>query len=381
MRILIVNFEYPPLGGGGGVATRDIAQELAKRHQVTVLTSGFSSLAAQESVEGVDIVRVPVIGRVALPTSTLLSMATFIPSALWRGFWLCRELKFDVVNAQFVIPSGVPAALLARLFRIPLVVSFIGGDVYDPSKKISPHRHWWLRVLVRWIARQADACTAISTDTKRRTQELHGVKEDIVVTHLGLTPAPKFSVKSRAELGLQEGRLYAITIGRLIPRKGYDVLFEAWRNIHAVDLLVLGDGPLKSALEMLIVEKGLRGRIRLCGFVSEEEKQQLLHVADIYVSAAEHEGFGIVFLEGMDAGLPVVAVNEGGQRDFLISEQNALLVPAHDSNALAAAVNRLANDTSLRHRLAGEGKRRVEDFYLPPTVAKFEKILLSVTQL
>lgn len=379
MNILIVNFEYPPLGGGGGVATKQIAQQLAGRHQVTVLTTGFTGLPKHELVDGVNVVRVSVLGRTSKPTATLLSMLTFVPAAFFAGFLLCRRNAYDVINAQFVIPSGIPAALLSRFFRIPLVVSFIGGDIYDPSKGISPHRHPVLRFLIRVIARQATACTAISEDTKKRAEELHGITKEIVVTHLGLEPA-RVIEKSREELGLGDG-IICVSIGRLIPRKAYEVLLTAWRSVQGARLLIIGDGPLKEKLERLIVDYQLSDRVKLLGFVTDEEKQQVLRASDIYVSAAEHEGFGIVFLEAMDAGLPIVAVNEGGQTDFLFEGKQALLVGVNDPDGLARAVNQLASDAQLREKMAAICRETVPHFYLDKTTRRFEGVLLAARRL
>ncbi|MBI3255371.1 MAG: glycosyltransferase family 4 protein [Candidatus Andersenbacteria bacterium] len=378
MNILIVNFEYPPLGGGGGVATKQIAQELSARHTVTVLTTGFMGLPKREMDGQVEVVRVLVLGRTGKPTATLLSMLTFVLTAFWAGLWLCREKKFTVINAQFVIPSGMPAAALSWLFTIPLVVSFIGGDIYDPSKGISPHRYPVLRLLIRWITRQATACTAISEDTRHRAQDLHGIRKEIMITHLGLEPA-RVSPKTRPELGLGAG-ITCITVGRLIPRKAYEVLLLAWQQVKEANLLIIGDGPLKDKLQDLIVQYGLQERVKLLGFVSDEAKQQLLRVSDIYVSAAEHEGFGIVFLEAMDAGLPIVAANEGGHTDFLFEGKQALLVGVNDADALAAAVNRLAANEGLRRSMAAICRETVTHFYLRETTKRFETVLVWAAQ-
>ncbi|MEX0650105.1 MAG: glycosyltransferase family 4 protein [Candidatus Andersenbacteria bacterium] len=374
MKILIVNYEYPPLGGGGGVATKQIAEELAKKHEVHVLTSATKNTVPDEITFGVRVHRVPVWGRSDLPTASFISMLTFVPAALWRGFWLCLGDKFDVLNAQFVLPSGLPAYALVKLFRIPFVLSFIGGDIYDPTKSISPHRHLLFRALIRLISRAAVSCTAISEDTKRRAQQLHGVTKNITVTPLGIVPQHT-EVTSRESLGLPANVKVAVSVGRLIPRKGYEVLLDAWKDVPQAHLLIVGDGPLRANLLKRIKDYGLQERVTLTGFISEERKLQLLRAADMYVSAAKHEGFGIVFIEAMDAGLPLVAPSDGGQLDFLIDGENAILVDSDHPQRLAEAVRRLLSDEDLSQRMSAANAKKATAFYVDNTTRQFETVL------
>ncbi len=376
MNILIINFEYPPLGGGGGVATANIARELAKRHTVHVITTAFGSLPQEEVIHEVHVHRVWVIGRKDLPTSSLLSLVTFAPSAFMRGIRLIRQHSFDVINAQFVIPSGLPAVLLASWFRIPFVLSFIGGDLYDPSKRISPHRYSILRLLIRMIAKQANAKTAISQDTKTRAIELHGVDSNIAVIPIGLVPSHAEKI-SLAHYHISDNSFVCITIGRLVARKGYETLLTAWKDIPNAQLIIIGDGPLKQKLESIITNTGLNNRVHLLGFVSEEQKQGLLRSSDLYVSAAQHEGFGIVFLEAMDAHLSIVAANDGGQKDFLEHGKNALLVPPYDAEKIAEAVQTLMQDKPMRDSMAQENARDVKQYYVEHTAKLFEEVLMN----
>lgn len=372
----MINFEYPPLGGGGGVATHDMAQELSKRHTVHVLTTAFHGLLREEVMDGVVVHRIPVLGRLSLPTATFLSLITFAPAAFFAGLKIMRKTKFDVVYAQFVIPSGLPAAWLSKLYKVPFVLTFVGGDIYDPSKGISPHRHWLLRAVIRWIASVADARTAISNDTKTRTIELHGVSQPITVVPIGLKPQ-NIPSSSRSAYGFFDTDIMCISIGRLVPRKGYDILFSAWRDVPRAKLVIIGDGPLKAHLCSLVEKYELRERVKILGQVDEMTKFQLLSLSDIYVSAAQHEGFGIVFLEAMRAGLPIVATNDGGQIDFLTDGEHALLVAPHDDDAIARAVNTLIDNTDLRAAISKRNAEEVKTYYLEHTVKRIEHILME----
>lgn len=379
MTILIINFEYPPLGGGGGVATQLFAEELAARHTVHVLTTRMGELQPQETIRGVSIHRVRVFGRASVPTASLLSLVTFIPSALWRGWKIGRKAKFDVINAQFVLPSGIVGLLLSAVLKVPLVVSFIGGDLFDPSKGTSPHRHAVLRWLIRCVAARAQGLTAISEDTRRRAQKLHGVRQPIAVTHLGIKPlAP--SQASRSSLQLPEDKPVFISIGRLIPRKNFRLLLEAWTQLPDAHLIILGAGPLNDELQQTVVRLNLTDRVQLRGFTEENVKQQLLQAADAYISSSDHEGFGIVFLEAMDAGLPIIATARGGQVDFLRPGENALLIPPGEADQLAAAAYRLLGDPGLAQRMGYNNKEHVQQFYLDRVTRRFEDVLVGAAE-
>ena len=376
MNILFINFEYPPLGGGGGVMTAQIAEELAKNNAVHVITTAFRGTKKYEFLHGVHVHRVAVIGRTAMPTATLISLLTFAPSAFFRGLQITRKHAFDVINAHFVIPSGLPALLLARIRKVPFVVTLVGGDIYDPSKGISPHKHALLRATIRYIISEADAVTAISQDTKQRAIELHGVKKRIDVIPIGLilneTPA-----LPRESLGFTKQDFVCVSIGRLVPRKGYETLLTAWKDIANAKLIIIGDGPMKHDLEELIRRYELSDRVRLVGSVSEQEKYGILRASDLYVSTAQHEGFGIVFLEAMSAGLPIIAANDGGQKDFLEHGKHAILIPPHDCQAVIHAINELYTDEPLRKEMSRRNLEDVQNYTIDTTAGALEKKLLD----
>ncbi len=380
MRILIFNFEYPPLGGGGAVATEHIAHYLALRHEVHVVTtmpndiSLRRSLSNLVSIPNLFVHRVPVLSRHNAPTASLISLITFVPSAFILGLRLTKRFHFSVINAQFVIPSGIPAAIISAVRSIPLVISFIGGDIYDPSRSISPHRHWCLRKIIQLVSRQATAFTAISNDTKERAAEIIGHNKNIMVVHLGFEPV-SVPLTSRPSLGLPDHIPLFVSIGRLILRKGYLNLLRSWRLVHEAHLVIIGDGPQKKDLLDEAARLHLQNKVHFTGYVSDQIKWQILQVADGYVSASIHEGFGLVFLEAMEAGLPIIATKIGGHTDFLQPNVNALLVNSDDIQQLSTAVNQLITDNDLSARLGKNNRETVKLFYPDQTTAKFATIL------
>jgi len=374
MKILIINYEYPPLGGGGGIETQDLAEQLAKTHEVTVLTTGFHNLPRKEIRKGVNIHRVPVLGRTDLPTATMLSMVSFFPSALIYGLFLMPKIKPEIINAHFTIPSGLPAAFLAKIFKKPFVLTLIGGDIYDPSKGISPHRHGVLRWLNRKIMRCANKLTAISHDTKERAIRYYQAPEGIEVIPLGFVP-PIFIPTNRA-LESNNNEKSFVSIGRLVPRKGYFDLLRAFATVENKNVIlhIIGDGPLLPEMKDEAQKLGIDKNVVFHGHVTDERKYQILNESDVYVSASHHEGFGICFLEAMYAGLPILSTNIGGQTDFLVPGRNAILVNVKDVVKITKAMNQFVADENLRKTMGAANRRDVENFFIENIARRFEII-------
>lgn len=379
MNILVFNYEYPPLGGGGGVVSALIAEELARRHRVCVITSAFRGLPAREIREGVEIIRTPVVRRTDLAVASLPSLFSY-PLAAWRAAaGLLRRERFDVVHSHFAVPSGPGSLPVAWWAGVPHVLSLHGGDIYDPSKRFSPHRSRILRAAVTTVLRRSTTVVAQSANTRDNAYRYYGYRGPIEIVPLGIrqqdaAPAP------RAALGLPEGVFLAVTVGRLIPRKAIDVLLAALARPAAreVHLAVVGSGPQLEALRDVAGRLGVAGRVRFLGQVEEERKWQILQASDAYVSSTMHEGFGLVYLEGMASGLPVVTPNYGGQVDFLREGETGFLVPPGDADALAAAIARLQADPGLAAAIGRANRERAPEYRIERCAEAYERLFERV---
>lgn len=379
MNILALNYEYPPLGGGGGVVFKDIMEALAERHHITVVTSMYRGLPRYEVDGNLRIHRVPVLLRRALSTASMPSLLSYWPSSWWCGRKLIRGSRFDLINSHFAVPSSPSADELSRQFQIPHVLSVHGGDIFDPSKKTSPHRLPMVRGLVRKLLNRADRVVAQSNNTRENAQQLYGVSREIDVIPLGIRPisAP---VVDRAELGIERDRFVMVTIGRLVSRKRVDDLLQVLAILDDPrDLLVVvGDGPKLAEWQALARDLGVAERVRFAGYVSQEEKSKLLAGADVFASTSQHEGFGLVFLEAMEHGLPVVAYDHGGQTDFLTDGETGALIPLGDRHEFAAALKRLKTLTEFRETCGRHNRQLVQEFYVSRCADRYEDLFARV---
>jgi glycosyltransferase involved in cell wall biosynthesis len=376
LRILFCNYEYPPLGGGGGVVMAALARELARRHEVTVLTSRAHGLAPRESELGVEVIRVPVLFRRELAVANVPSMLAYVPAAIARGPSLARRGAFDVINTHFAIPTGPAGQALAAYFRVPNVLSIHGGDLYDPSKKLSPHRHALLRFAVRRMLLAADAVVGQSRNTVGHVEQIYGVKRPVSLIPLGIDRPPAVPAPPRAELGLPADAFVLVTVGRLVARKDTVQLVRALAasKRSQAHLLIVGDGPEAPEIRRAAAELGVAERVHMLGQTSDAEKYRALAVADAFASTSQHEGFGLVFLEAMAFGLPVLCYDHGGQTDFLTSGRNGQVLRLNDFDAFARALADLYDNSQLRLEMGRYNRSAVEEFFIERCAERYEAL-------
>jgi glycosyltransferase involved in cell wall biosynthesis len=381
MRILFCNYEYPPLGGGGGVINAQLAEQLAGNHEVTVLTSQAMDLPKREDVNNVEVIRVPVFGRNEAAAASMVSMASYLPSGAWRGRSLLKHRQFDVINTHFVVPTGPLGAHLAAVGKIPNVLTVHGGDLYDPSKSSSPHRHAVLRMVIRRLMKRADVVVGQSKNTIDNVHQYYIPDHPCQLIPLGIERPPG-KQKGRAELGFANDDKVLVTVGRLVARKAISQLIDivARMGDASVKLVVVGSGPLQEDLEAQAKALGIQDQVRLTGFVSSQEKADLLYAADLYVSTSQHEGFGLVFLEAMAAGLPVVCYDFGGQSDFLETGTTGALVPLNEQDLFQRECSKILSSPELCAQVAGENLRRVESYFIDTCARRYEELFESLVR-
>ncbi len=286
---------------------------------------------------------------------------------------------------------------LAAACGVPHVLTLAGGDIYDPVKRYTPDKSRLLAAIVRRVLRAADIRVAVSTDLARRAVTLYGCPSPLEVISPGLAlptpPAapsgpdlsgvglpdadrPAAGAPDRRALGLDPDAVYVVSLARLVRRKNLTALVEACAAIGAdnVRLLLLGDGPERLPLEQLAGERGFGSRVQFRGFVDEAGKQALLRAADIFALPSLHEAFGLVYLEAMQAGLPIIATRPGGQEDFLEDGLTAHLVEAGDPAALTGALARLVGDPVARHRMGAAARAAAAAFTAEVAAARYEAL-------
>ena len=340
---------YPPYYGGIPGYVELLARQLKKYYRVTVLASNTRWRRAEEASENLRVIRVP---RLAELRSTALcpTMAREL-----------AKLRPDIVHLHF--PD--PMAHLAQMIASPvskLIVTWHGDIV---RQKFLLKFYW---PFLRRILRQADAIVVSSRSYRDNCSFLEGVRERCEIIPFGIQ-VEAFELtqetRQRAEvLRQQSADRRILFIGRISHYKGLDFLLRALCGLDA-QLVVVGGGTLKPAMERLSVELGVANRVEFLGDVWQDQREKLLvqlHACSVVVlpSVNQSESFGIVQLEAMACSKPVVStdiptgvpwVNQHGVTGFV--------VPPRDADALRSAIGRLLDDPALRRKFGQAGRQRV----------------------
>jgi rhamnosyl/mannosyltransferase len=309
----------------------------------------------------------------------------------WRGVPVTRVASYGSIGSVGICP-GFPFALAAAtrdvtvlhepnpvalvsdcvtLGRGPLVVWFHSEVVRPQWKYALMYRPFLRRVLHR-----ANRIVVSSPRLAEYARELADFRRKCVVipfgldtAHLAATPA----VASRvAEIDARYPGPRLLFVGRLVPYKGIDVLIDAMVNVQATCLIV-GDGPLRGALEARAAACGVAARVQFLGGLPDADVVAQLHACDLFVlpSVTRQETFGVVQLEAMACGRAVVSTNlETGVPWVNQHETTGLIVPPGDAAALAQALTHLLGDAALRARYGAAGRARVASQFTVPAMTR-----------
>ncbi len=337
MRILAINHEFPPLGGGGANANYYIARELARQdHEVTVITSHARGLERREVVDGVEIIRLRCLRR-NLSHSTLPEATCWMLRALPSAVAWARANRPDIVQAFFALPNGPVAWAAARAAGCPFVVRLGGGDVPENDPTRYPMIHRILMPFTRRVVRAAQAVIVNSNGLEARAREVFpGVQLEVIPNGVDLE---EFSPPAQRRAN---GSVRLLCVARLIERKGLQHLLPALgtlrRDGYRFELRIVGDGPMRPQLERMVKEEGLAERVRIDGAVPHEELAEVYREADVFVLPSLAEGMPNVVLEALSSGLPVVGTRVAGMRELVREGENGWLVSAGDTEELRRAL-------------------------------------------
>jgi glycosyltransferase involved in cell wall biosynthesis len=361
LRILMLNIEYPPLGGGASPVTRGLGRALVARgHSVDVVTMHRRGLARTEDDQGVRVIRVPTL-RARTELSHVHELATYVVSAYVEARALAAALRYDVCHAHFVLPTGlVPYALRRRSGFPPYVLTCHGSDLpgYNPDRFRLLHH--LTPGLIRRVLTHAAGVVVPSA-------ALEGLLRDRFSAECG-TPVRIANGVDVDRFAAREKESRILIAARLFERKGVRQVIEALAALPSASyqLEIAGDGPARGDLERLARQTGVPCRFH--GWLDRDRLDRLFESCRIFILATSIDNFPVALLEAMAARCAIITSRAGGCPEVV--GDTALLVNAGDVRGLAEALGSLARDPAAAAALGMRARARAERLFGWPAIAQ-----------
>jgi rhamnosyl/mannosyltransferase len=344
LKVVQVGKYYPPHVGGIETHLQALCEGLKESHDVRVFVAGDRRRDVDALVNGIAVNRLGIQFKIA--------GAPVCPTMPWK----IRRAGADLVHIHLPNPAGV-LALLASGYRGPLVATWHSDVVRQRrlAKMFEPIQH-------RFLA-NCDAIIATSPNYVESSPDLSRLRKRTTVIPYGIA-VEEFRDPPAASLAIRRERSgpLLIAVGRLVYYKGFEYLIRAMTQIDAT-LLLIGDGPLRHSLESAAHQAGVASRVEFLGEMQPRDVVPYYHAADLFVlpSIARSEAFGIVQLEAMACGKPVVNTNLNSGVPFASRDGvTGITVEPANVDALARAINRLLADQQLRIAYGEAARRRVQ---------------------
>ena len=352
MKILTLNYEYPPVGGGGATVTAQLCEHLVQLgHSVDVATMRYKNLPVEEVVNGVRVFRVRSY-RSRADICRTHEMATYLLGGRKQVLDLVRKNRYDIIHAHFIIPTGPLVKYIHKHTKTPYLITCHGSDVpgYNPDRFGLAHKvlmPYW-----KQLVRRANALASPSMALR-----------DLMCRH---SPGLEVSIipngYETAHFQPREKRDNAILLcSRLLPRKGFQYVIKAVKDLDLDwQVHIIGDGPYRQTLEQLA--EGSTTRITFHGWLDRDDPKfrELYETSSIFVFPSEMENFPTVLLEAMSAGCAVITSTAGGCPEVV--GDAGLLVEPKDACALRKTLLDLIDSTEKRDALSRKALDRVEQF-------------------
>lgn len=347
------------------------ARGLAKRHDIYLVTRCFGQIQHFEELDGIKVSRVEC-------KMTSLGRLFFIHNLIKEGIDIIRENKIQVIHAYGPL-TGVAGLYLSKIFRIPFLLTVslaYGQSVIIKEKQLGFKKriHLYLSRLVTKILIDISSKTLVAT-SRMKDLLIHVLKlKRLCVNKICVIPYSVSLGDYYIRRSPHDG-INILYVGSLSSRKGVSYLLMAFSYIlkalrgSDIRLIIVGDGRLRKQLEKLAGELKIRDKVYFIGFVEHHKLPRYYAMADIFVLPSLVEVFGIVLIEAMAMGKPIVSTTAMGPREVVKNGKSGFLVKPRNPHELARAILKLILNDKLREKMGSYGRKIVEQQYSTEFVA------------
>lgn len=373
MRILVLNHEIPPVGGGGGRAAEDICRVLAGRgHQIKVLTTHLTGLPYEEQRDGYQIIRIRSLRRQPFRVS-FLSMMAYVLAGFWTGLRLIRAFQPDVIHVHFAVPAGALAWVLSKLTGVPYVLTAHLGDV--PGGVPEKTTEWFRWVFPFTHSIWQDAAVRVAVSAYTRELALQNYSEEILVIPNGV------DVNALKPESIQINEPPVIVFaGRLMPQKAPLQVVRTLNEISNLPwtCLMIGDGPLLPDIKKMVTEANLEDRFTFTGWIEPEAVMKWFDQSDILFMPSLSEGLPVVGVQALAKGLAIVASRVGGFVDLVDEARNGYLVERENTFNFSARLRDLLENPDRLLSFRTASLEKAKSFEIDRIVDQYENIFSGI---
>ena len=355
----MLNFEYPPIGGGGGNAHLCLLKQYASEPDLktdvlaSAPTPGFFT---EQFSKNITIYKVGV-HKKNLHFWRKIEVIEWLLKAKSHYRRLLRENHYDLVHALFGFPSGWLCYKTAD--KLPYLISLLGSDVPGQHARLQLDYKILGPLIFKPIWQNASALTACSQGLKNRALKfLPSVSIDVIPTGVDLDQF--YPDKS----GKKSDIIRLLTVGRLSVTKQVPILIDAVEILHKagqkVRFTIVGGGPLEQQLRQTLSEKSLTDIIRMTGRINPEQMPEIYRWHDLLISASMQEGLSNAMLEAMASGLPIITTPCEGLDELIAG--NAIIIEKPDPQLIATAIQQLMQDSRTYDSMSAASRKQAELF-------------------
>lgn len=351
MRVLILNYEFPPLGGGGANATKYILREFKnyKNLKIDLVTS--SEKNENEIIKFGENIK---IYKINVKKKEIHHWRDIeVLRYMYHGLKLCKKLnkknKYNLCHAFFTLPSGyIPFKL-----KIPYITSIRGSDVPGFNDRFKLHYK-----LITNITKKIwkNSKFVISNSEGLRDLALKTNKNQTIDIIPNGVDTDEFTPKTKDNKNLE-----ILCVTRLIKRKGLNYLISAMNNLkeHNINLTIIGSGVEKDNLTQQIKNSELEGKIKILGEISHDKLPKYYSNSDIFILPSLNEGMSNTILEAIASGLPIITTETGGSKELI--KDNGIIIKKKNSGEIKTAILKFYKNRELMESMSKESRKRAKE--------------------
>ncbi len=359
MKVLMLNHEFPPVGGGASPITFELSKQLVQMgHRVDVVTMHYGDLPRFETVDGINIYRTPAIRKRPNICYTH-ELATYVPGAIIKTVRLAKREKYDIIHCHFIVPGGPLAWITSKLTGIPFLITCHGSDVpgYNPDRFKTMHKA--LLPSWRFLVRRTPLLTSPSESLKKL------ILDSFPDAKINIVPNGIYT--ERFGKGPKEKSI--LMCSRILPRKGFQYVIEAVKDMELDwKVHVVGEGPYLPELKRLA--ESSKTAIKFWGWLDSNDPRfyELFSKSAIFIFPSEAENFPSVLLEALASGMAIITSTAGGCPEVV--GKAGILVEPRDTEGIRNMLTKLIDSDQLRQQLGKQALERARQQFNWENIAR-----------